>query len=357
MTANKITVSTIERQEMRCAIFFPSEEVANLPVAGIPAAARVLRAIKLQAFPQEIAIIVPGGWQPTNSCKNAWRRLAEGTPVWAADAGGLDTSTESIADGVKLLEGRSWDASVSLELRSKEGVDARDRLLSVSRTIIASTAKPTDGVVSRYFNRKISQAISHLLLRAFPSIRPVQATFAVAVCAIIMLWFLIDGGVQGLSVGAILFQAASVLDGVDGEIARAKFLTSKSGATMDSITDAIANLGFIFGLSWNFYIRGDFLSAGAGAVGLCLLGVGLLILGRLAFKREGRVHFDALKSQFSGSPSAIRNALSKVFMRDFYALVLTVAVLLGFASQALFVFVAAVVSWLAAVLILRARIS
>ena len=65
--------------------------------------------------------------------------------------------------------------------------------------------------------------------------------------ALAMLPVLLLGGETGLILGGILFQAASVLDGVDGEMARATFRTSPSGATLDSAVDIATNLLFVAG--------------------------------------------------------------------------------------------------------------
>jgi phosphatidylglycerophosphate synthase len=65
----------------------------------------------------------------------------------------------------------------------------------------------------------------------------------------------------------VLFQIFSVLDGCDGEIARAKFMESESGRRLDDLFDVLSNvllaLGLGFGLSrahprfgWLFLVEG-----------------------------------------------------------------------------------------------------
>jgi phosphatidylglycerophosphate synthase len=63
--------------------------------------------------------------------------------------------------------------------------------------------------------------------------------------------------------GLILFQVFSVLDGCDGEIARAKFMESERGRRLDDLFDVLSNvllvLGIGFGLSrhgWFYGIEG-----------------------------------------------------------------------------------------------------
>src|SRR6185295_5192505 len=83
--------------------------------------------------------------------------------------------------------------------------------------ILRGTAKPGDGLVSRWFNRPISQRISWVVL-LIPGARPIHATIAAALFALVMFWGALTGGKAGLMLGGILFQAASVIDGVDGEM-------------------------------------------------------------------------------------------------------------------------------------------
>jgi CDP-L-myo-inositol myo-inositolphosphotransferase len=124
-----------------------------------------------------------------------------------------------------------------------------------SRQIVASTGKSGDGIVSRYVNRPISRAITRVLLR-FPGIRPHHATAAAGAIGILMAASLLVGGKAGLLLGAILFQLASIVDGVDGEIARATFRSSSAGAMWDSLTDAATNISFIGGVTVNLWLRG-----------------------------------------------------------------------------------------------------
>ena len=112
-----------------------------------------------------------------------------------------------------------------------------------ARRILQATAKPSDGVISRWINRPVSQRISAALLFALPGVRPWHMTLAVAAVAIIMVLALLTGGAAGLIWGGVLFQVASVLDGVDGEIARATYRSSPAGAVLDTRVDMLTNIG------------------------------------------------------------------------------------------------------------------
>jgi CDP-L-myo-inositol myo-inositolphosphotransferase len=155
------------------------------------------------------------------------------------------------------------------------------------------------------------------------------------------------GHSMGLIWGAVLFQAASIFDGVDGEIARATFRTSAKGAMLDSVTDAATNLAFIAGLTINLGIQGRHIAAAAGAEGLAMLTLGLILIGRRAHLRGGPFTFDAVKDHFRAKPSRIMQVLTWITMRDFFAAAGAVSILLGLASETLIIFAIAATIWLA----------
>ncbi len=342
MTPGASAVSRAAADGGELIVRFPSEAAANFPVAGIPAAARVVRAVTEAALTGRVVIAVPGGWEPSALCRSEWERLPGGVQVLTADLAASRPPSEAMT----LLErhhGRPQPATGTVS--EDEPAAAIRRLRALHRAIIRSTTKPGDGIVSRYLNRPISQAISSLVLRLFPAARPIHATFAVAICAAAMVIALVAGGTTGAVAGAILFQAASILDGVDGEIARASHRASRSGATLDSVTDALTNLGFISGLSINLYQQGEVAAALAGAIGLLVLAVGLVLLGHWSYRRDGRVHFDIMKERVARSPGKVGQALAKIFMRDFYALAFAVLVVAGAGAFGLWIFALAALGW------------
>jgi CDP-L-myo-inositol myo-inositolphosphotransferase len=59
-----------------------------------------------------------------------------------------------------------------------------------------------------------------------------------------------QGGYGPFLVGAALMQLNSILDGVDGELARVRFQHSKLGQWLDTIGDDASNLFFYAALAW-----------------------------------------------------------------------------------------------------------
>jgi len=107
-------------------------------------------------------------------------------------------------------------------------------------------SKPQDGFVSRFLNRPISRRITSFLLK-FP-IHPSAWTISIFVLPLIACVFLVRGDYVSVVIGAAIFQAFSILDGCDGEIARAKKLESKFGERLDYFCDFMGSLLYVLAL-------------------------------------------------------------------------------------------------------------
>ena len=356
----------------RAIIVFSSKTTAEQQVAGLPAAARALREAALAGI-GDCAVTVPGGWAPGAVCRAEIARLVPGMKIdFASEQQALDKADPAalllsgerqvMSDALRLLmnggdpeagvlRAGSADSQAIARLRDGGGKAA---LTAAGLRIIAATGKSSDGIVSRHINRPISQAISRFLL-GFPAIRPAHGTLLTAATAIIMIYFLLQGTQQGLVIGAILFQMASIIDGVDGEIARATFRSTPQGAMIDSLIDATANLGFIGGVTLNLYIQGEVAAAKAGAVGVAMLATGLALIGFRGRKNEAGLTFNAVKEHFSAQRSRVMTWLTWLTMRDFFALVGAVLILAGFGPQALILFAVVTAGWLAVVMVVMIR--
>src|SRR5438105_14801702 len=107
-------------------------------------------------------------------------------------------------------------------------------------------SKPQDGFVSRFLNRPISRRITRFLVK-FP-IHPNAWSISIFVLPLIACVFLVRGNYVSVVIGAAIFQAFSILDGCDGEIARAKNMESKFGERLDYFCDFVASLLYVLGL-------------------------------------------------------------------------------------------------------------
>jgi phosphatidylglycerophosphate synthase len=129
---------------------------------------------------------------------------------------------------------------------------------SIEVRFLRGSGKSQDGFVSRYLNRPISRVVTRLLLR-FPT-TPNAWTLLIFPIPILASLILLNGTYWSFLWGLVLFQVFSVLDGCDGEIARAKFLESERGRRLDDLFDILSNvllvLGLGFGLSRQTSITG-----------------------------------------------------------------------------------------------------
>jgi len=101
-----------------------------------------------------------------------------------------------------------------------------------------------DGLVSRYLNRPLSRPVARGL-RPTP-LTPNQVTtftllLAIATGAMVAAGWNIAGG--------IAIQAVSVIDGVDGELARLKDRATRFGGVFDAVTDRYADAIMLAGMT------------------------------------------------------------------------------------------------------------
>ena len=101
-----------------------------------------------------------------------------------------------------------------------------------------------DGFVSRHLNRRISRPLARLL--SHTPATPHQVSFVGLGVALAAFFAFVYGYHIA---GAILAQASSIVDGVDGDLARLKRMTSAFGGFMDSILDRYADALIILGLT------------------------------------------------------------------------------------------------------------
>lgn len=114
--------------------------------------------------------------------------------------------------------------------------------------LLRSLVPPKDGFISRTINRKFSLRITKLL--ASTKITPNQITVcSFLIAALSAVSFVVISPL----LGGLLAQLSSILDGVDGEIARLKFLKSKYGELFDSLLDRYADYLIVMGMAYAWY--------------------------------------------------------------------------------------------------------
>ena len=121
-----------------------------------------------------------------------------------------------------------------------------------------------DGIVSRYVNRRLSRPVAAGLART--PVTPNGATwftlaFSLGVGAVVGLGWQVAGGIG--------IQLASIIDGVDGDLARLTGRTSRFGAALDAIADRYADAAILAGMTvYAARFEGEQYAAVVGALAL-----------------------------------------------------------------------------------------
>jgi len=101
-----------------------------------------------------------------------------------------------------------------------------------------------NGYVSRHINRKMSEPMARLLART--AITPNQVTWtAFGIALLSFISFILGQNI----IGGLLVQLSSIVDGIDGSLARLKGKTSEFGGFLDSILDRYADIFIVLGLT------------------------------------------------------------------------------------------------------------
>lgn len=225
------------------------------------------------------------------------------------------------------------------------------------RALLRSLRKRQDGWTSTYINRYISLFLSRWLVRT--GLRPNQLSVMILVVGLYGAYLASRGDYYSMLIGALLFNAQSVLDGCDGEVARLTYRGSHAGQWFDTVGDDITNYAFFFGLSWGLYTATGwalYLVAGAIVVGcgvcasaieyryLIKIGSGDLLAYPIGIgKAPG-------SEENSGGMKKFVDVISPLFKRDTFVLLTVIGVACGLAGPFLFLFAVAAVGILVAVI-------
>jgi CDP-L-myo-inositol myo-inositolphosphotransferase len=159
----------------------------------------------------------------------AERALAAGEGTWN------DVKRRCLAEGAEIV-------AVDLEGAFWLDVDTPDERARAERLLVQRAGgKAWDGAVSRWINRPLSRPISRVLIRTGMS--PNAVTVLAFVIALAGAGAIAAGTVWPLALvaGGLLVQLASIVDGVDGEVARASLRESEAGEFLDSVLDRVAD--------------------------------------------------------------------------------------------------------------------
>lgn len=295
-------------------ILILADESAHWIVAGLRQLDRLLCCLEEFAATEEGALNICLLWHPAMRPNEHWipdrarflrLNLSEREPAEPSDLV-LSTRLFLYRDSVPQLRAalsasmsdRGWDsrfAHFAQEIATGAGTQTEPPwqylaspkdIRACARRFLVQSGKSQDGLVSRYLNRPISRALSHWLLKL--PLLPTTWSLSIFVLPLLASVFFLQGTAAGFIIGCAIFQLYSILDGCDGEIARAKFQQSESGRRLDSLCDLLGNLLLALSLGIGLArqaARSDgnvwlFVSEGVVAAGLILLSEGIVFLRR-----------------------------------------------------------------------------
>ncbi len=185
----------------------------------------------------------------------------------AVDCGAFLVSTEVLDFAEELIKKGKDTLNDVMDELAKQGrlkafdigdefwidVDTEESLKLAEELLLNNLIKPTDGFISRMFNRPVSKRITRWLVNT--NLTPNALSIISFVFCLIAAALFSIGSYISFFLGGLLAQFTSVLDGCDGEVARLKFQTSRYGAWLDAVLDRYGDaaivLGIIYGL-WNY---------------------------------------------------------------------------------------------------------
>lgn len=126
-----------------------------------------------------------------------------------------------------------------------QDIDTYKDFIKARRKFLKSLITPKEGLISKKINRYISLKITEFLsnYKIKPNIISLISFILSLVCALLFIY-------KRAFLGGVFAQLSSIIDGVDGELARAKYLATKYGGYFESILDRYADSLIILGMAY-----------------------------------------------------------------------------------------------------------
>lgn len=163
----------------------------------------------------------------------------------------------SLSDGMRVIVKEGILRSLDNKGKFWADCDTWEDIKFARKKFINDLTKGEDGIISKRFNRKISTLISGYLSNT--PITPNMISFTILMMAIPTFLLLSSGIYPWLILGGLLIQLMSILDGVDGELARMKFAGSSWGEFLDANLDKYVDTAAVTGMTLGYIkITGNF---------------------------------------------------------------------------------------------------
>jgi len=156
-----------------------------------------------------------------------------------------------LSGGIKILAEKKKVKAFDIKGRFWIDVDDEKALKKAEKKLLASLKKVSDGPISIYLNRPLSNRITRYLVKT--NIKPNHISLFSFMLSALGALFFFFGGYINLLIGGFLAQISSIVDGCDGEVARLKFQTTEFGGWFDAVLDRYADAFLLFGLTYFVY--------------------------------------------------------------------------------------------------------
>jgi phosphatidylglycerophosphate synthase len=202
--------------------------------------------------------------------------------------------------------------------------------------LIRSMNKSFQGPVDALINWRFSMPLTRLLSQLSLAVKPNHVTVANILVGLAASWSLaVAATYAGIALAGVLLQTQSILDSVDGELARLRFQYSKFGQWLDNVSDDVIDNLFI--AMAGYAIGGVWLWLGIAAASGRV--VASLLTYITVYRRTGTGDVFAFRWWFEGAetptdevydPKAVTTWLRSLGRRDTYVFCWMVACVCNF---------------------------
>jgi len=241
----------------------------------------------------------------------------------------------SLTDGVRRLAQEGRMTGVDVGQAAWQDVDTPEALRQARRMLYRSTRKPTDGLISRHLNRRISIQFSKAFIAL--GVTPNQVSFLTLLLGLMAAWSISYGDYAHVAVAGLLFQFSSILDGSDGEVAKLRMNGSRRGEWLDTLVDCLTYLAFFIGVTVGHYQRTQsfavlpigFLSLAVIALTLSIMYFYLMNTGSGSLRRYVAAFTEMASDRRRHPIYRLLSRLSFTTRRDFFSFTFCIFALLN----------------------------
>ena len=171
----------------------------------------------------------------------------------------------SVEFGDKPADARVERADVVKDIELVDDDAAKRAEWALIRRMNKSHEGPVDALINWLFSMRITRVLSRFSLAVTPN----HVTIVAILVGIAASIFALRGGYLGFGLSGVLLEVQSILDSVDGELARLRFQYSSFGQWLDNVSDDIVDNAYIAAVGYS--LGGVWLKLGIAAAAARLL--------------------------------------------------------------------------------------